>query len=62
VYLTGASGRLSERGAHVTRVRYMNGFAGGVGRSCRVTSIARDEFDVVLFTTAIQVNTYFKCG
>lgn len=53
---------LSERGAHVTRVPvYEWGLPEDVGPlRAAVTSIARDEFDVVLFTTAIQVNHLFQ--
>ena len=53
---------LSERGAHVTRVPvYEWGLPEDVAPlRAAVTSIARDEFDVVLFTTAIQVNHLFQ--
>jgi uroporphyrinogen-III synthase len=53
---------LSDRGAHVTRVRvYEWGLPEDVGPlRAAVTSIASDEFDVVLFTTAIQVNHLFQ--
>lgn len=52
---------LSDRGAHVTRVPvYEWGLPEDVGPlRAAVTSIANDEFDVVLFTTAIQVNHLF---
>jgi uroporphyrinogen-III synthase len=52
---------LSDRGAHVTRVPvYEWGLPEDVGPlRAAVTSIASDEFDVVLFTTAIQVNHLF---
>jgi uroporphyrinogen-III synthase len=53
---------LSDRGAHVTRVPvYEWGLPEDVGplRSA-VAAIARDEFDVILFTTAIQVNHLFQ--
>ena len=53
---------LSERGAHVTRVPvYEWGLPEDVGPlHAAVTSIASGEFDVVLFTTAIQVNHLFQ--
>jgi uroporphyrinogen-III synthase len=53
---------LSGRGAHVTRVPvYEWGLPEDVGPlRAAVTSIGRDEFDVVLFTTAIQVNHLFQ--
>jgi uroporphyrinogen-III synthase len=53
---------LSDRGAHVTRVPvYEWGLPEDVGPlRAAVTSIASDEFDVVLFTTAIQVNHLFQ--
>jgi uroporphyrinogen-III synthase len=53
---------LSDRGAHVTRVPvYEWGLPEEVGPlRAAVTSIASDEFDVVLFTTAIQVNHLFQ--
>jgi len=53
---------LSQRGAHVTRVPvYEWGLPEDVAPlRAAVTSIARDEFDVVLFTTAIQVNHLFQ--
>ncbi len=49
---------LSERGAHVTRVPvYEWGLPEDVGPlRAAVTAIARDEIDVVMFTTSIQVN------
>jgi uroporphyrinogen-III synthase len=53
---------LSDRGAHVTRVPV---YEWGLPEDVRplraaVTSIARDEFDVVMFTTGIQVNHLFQ--
>jgi uroporphyrinogen-III synthase len=53
---------LSDRGAHVTRVPvYEWGLPEDVGPlRAAVTSMANDEFDVVLFTTAIQVNHLFQ--
>jgi uroporphyrinogen-III synthase len=53
---------LSDRGAYVTRVPvYEWGLPEDVGPlRAAVTSIASDEFDVVLFTTAIQVNHLFQ--
>jgi uroporphyrinogen-III synthase len=53
---------LSDRGAQVTRVPvYEWGLPEDVGPlRAAVTSIANDEFDVVLFTTAIQVNHLFQ--
>jgi uroporphyrinogen-III synthase len=53
---------LSRRGAHVTRVPvYEWGLPDDV-RPLRaaVTSIAQDQFDVILFTTGIQVNHLFQ--
>lgn len=52
---------LSDRGAQVTRVPvYEWGLPEDVGPlRAAVTSMANDEFDVVLFTTAIQVNHLF---
>jgi uroporphyrinogen-III synthase len=56
--LTGLSGR----GAHVTRVPvYEWGLPEDVGPlRAAITAIARDEFDVILFTTGIQVNHLFQ--
>jgi uroporphyrinogen-III synthase len=53
---------LSDRGAHVTRVPvYEWGLPEDVGPlRAAVAAIASDEFDVVLFTTAIQVNHLFQ--
>jgi uroporphyrinogen-III synthase len=53
---------LSDRGAHVTRVPvYEWGLPEDVGPlRTAVTSIVSDEFDVVLFTTAIQANHLFQ--
>jgi uroporphyrinogen-III synthase len=53
---------LSDRGALVTRVPvYEWGLPEDVGPlRAAVTSIASGEFDVVLFTTAIQVNHLFQ--
>jgi uroporphyrinogen-III synthase len=53
---------LSDRGAHVTRVPvYEWSLPEDVGPlRDAVASIANDEFDVVLFTTAIQVNHLFQ--
>jgi len=53
---------LSDRGAHVTRVPvYEWGLPEDVGPlRAAVAAIARDEFDVVLFTTGIQVNHLFQ--
>src|SRR6266853_1049458 len=53
---------LSDRGAQVTRVPvYEWGLPEDVGPlRAAVTSIASDDFDVVLFTTAIQVNHLFQ--
>jgi uroporphyrinogen-III synthase len=53
---------LSDRGAQVTRVPvYEWGLPEDVGPlRAAVASIAHDEFDVVLFTTAIQVNHLFQ--
>jgi uroporphyrinogen-III synthase len=53
---------LSDRGAHVTRVPvYEWGLPEEVAPlRAAVTAIARDEFDVVMFTTAIQVNHLFQ--
>jgi uroporphyrinogen-III synthase len=53
---------LSDRGAHVTRVPvYEWGLPEDVGPlRAAVTSIARHEFDVVMFTTGIQVNHLFQ--
>jgi uroporphyrinogen-III synthase len=53
---------LSDRGAHVTRVPvYEWGLPEDVGPlRAAVGAIARDEFDVVLFTTGIQVNHLFQ--
>ena len=53
---------LSDRGAHVTRVPvYEWGLPEDVAPlRAAVTAIARDEFDVVMFTTAIQVNHLFQ--
>jgi len=53
---------LSDRGAHVTRVPvYEWGLPENVGPlRAAVAAIARDEFDVVLFTTGIQVNHLFQ--
>src|ERR1700682_1774582 len=53
---------LSERGAHVTRVPvYEWGLPEDVAPlRAAVAAIARDKFDVVMFTTAIQVNHLFQ--
>ncbi len=53
---------LSDRGAYVTRVPvYEWGLPEDVGPlRAAVAAIASDEFDVVLFTTAIQVNHLFQ--
>ena len=53
---------LSDRGAHVTRVPvYEWSLPEDVGPlRAAVASIANDEFDVVLFTTGIQVNHLFQ--
>jgi len=53
---------LSERGAHVTRVPvYEWGLPEDVAPlRAAVTAIARDKFDVVMFTTGIQVNHLFQ--
>jgi uroporphyrinogen-III synthase len=53
---------LSNRGAQVTRVPvYEWGLPEDVSPlRAAVTAIARDEFDVVMFTTAIQVNHLFQ--
>jgi len=53
---------LSDRGAHVTRVPvYEWGLPEDVGPlRAAVAAIASDKFDVVLFTTAIQVNHLFQ--
>jgi len=53
---------LSDRGAHVTRVPvYEWGLPEDVGPlRAAVAAIASDEFDVILFTTAIQVNHLFQ--
>src|SRR6266404_5407 len=53
---------LSDRGADVTRVPvYEWGLPEDVGPlRAAVAAIASDEFDVVLFTTAIQVNHLFQ--
>jgi uroporphyrinogen-III synthase len=52
---------LSDRGAHVTRVPvYEWGLPEDIGPlRAAIAAIASDEFDVVLFTTAIQVNHFF---
>jgi uroporphyrinogen-III synthase len=53
---------LSDRGADVTRVPvYEWGLPEDVGPlRAAVAAISREEFDVVLFTTAIQVNHLFQ--
>src|SRR5713226_2750311 len=53
---------LSDRGAHVTRVPvYEWGLPEDVGPlRAAVAAIARDEFDVILFTTGMQVNHLFQ--
>jgi uroporphyrinogen-III synthase len=53
---------LSDRGAQVTRVPvYEWGLPEDVEPlRAAVTAIARDEFDVILFTTGIQVNHLFQ--
>jgi uroporphyrinogen-III synthase len=53
---------LSERGAHVTRVPvYEWGLPEDVAPlRAAVAAIAREELDVVLFTTAMQVNHLFQ--
>jgi uroporphyrinogen-III synthase len=53
---------LSDRGAHVTRVPvYEWGLPENVEPlRAAVTAIARDEFDVILLTTGIQVNHLFQ--
>jgi uroporphyrinogen-III synthase len=53
---------LSDRGAHVTRVPvYEWGLPEDVGPlRAAVAAMARDEFDVILFTTAIQVTHLFQ--
>jgi uroporphyrinogen-III synthase len=53
---------LSDRGAQVTRVPvYEWGLPEDVGPlRAAVAAISREEFDVVLFTTAIQVNHLFQ--
>lgn len=53
---------LSERGARVTRVPvYEWGLPEDVEPlRAAVTAIARDEFDVILFTTGMQVNHLFQ--
>jgi len=53
---------LSDRAAHVTRVPvYEWGLPEDVGPlRAAVAAIASDEFDVILFTTAIQVNHFFQ--
>jgi uroporphyrinogen-III synthase len=53
---------LSERGAHVTRVPvYEWGLPEDVAPlRAAVTAIASEQFDVVLFTTAMQINHVFQ--